>query len=90
MKSVASMRNSVIDAQKVESTLRQEVQKSLAMVEDMQLEKAQTKVSVNCYLNYSTARFLFMLNARWSNERFLVSWKHLKFQFCICHFSMRL
>ncbi|XP_077968251.1 serologically defined colon cancer antigen 8 homolog [Styela clava] len=44
MKSVASMRNSVMEAQKIESSLRQEVQRSLAMVEDMLLEKSQTKL----------------------------------------------
>lgn len=40
------MRSSFLNAQKQETGLRQEIQKSLTLVEDLQLEKAQLKVGI--------------------------------------------
>ena len=44
LKSVVSLRTSVAQAQARESELRQEVQRSLAAIEDVQLEKTQVTV----------------------------------------------
>lgn len=58
MKSVSSMRSSVMEAQKTESSLRKEVQKSLALVEDMQLEKAQAK-AIMFFQNHLSELYIY-------------------------------